>query len=60
MGGGCIALLVGVSHIHTVLYSTLSHWMADFHLVDSQGWEYDLQSVRVHRIMLSSLPLHYS
>lgn len=24
--------------------------MSDFHLVDSQGWEYDLQSVRSHRI----------
>ena len=23
--------------------------MADFHLVDSQGWEYDLQSVRARR-----------
>lgn len=23
--------------------------MADFHLVDSQGWEYDLQSVRAHK-----------
>jgi len=23
--------------------------MSDFHLVDSQGWEYDLQSVRAHR-----------
>lgn len=59
MGSGCIALLAGVYHIHTVLY-TLSHWMADFHLVDSQGWEYDLQSVRAHRIMLSFLSLHYS
>ena len=22
--------------------------MSNFHLVDSQGWEYDLQSVRAH------------